>query len=140
MLFPQCATCPARQAVFQYWHQRLKTQGLATVPLTERHGGAWHRVKSLDVYPDLAEKGRAWAVWDEYPFEHDDEGPDLNPRLDTIPHEIRAIGEKRRLGVALTPAERKKLQRFREGRYTGQRGRPKKCHANRPDNEEEQMR
>jgi len=98
----------------------------------ERHGEAWQRVLSLDVYPDLAEEAMAWAVWDRYAFERADEVQDRSIQLDTIPQEIRAIGEKRLLGIVLTPTERKRLQRFRAGTYTGRRGRPKKCHANRP--------
>jgi len=89
-------------------------------------------VLSLDAYPDLAEKGQAWATSDEYTFDREDDVPALSPRLHGIPAEIRAIGQKRVLGILLTPAERKKLQRFRDGTYTGQQGRPKKCHANRP--------
>jgi len=91
----------------------------------ERHGEAWQRVLSLDVYPDLAEEAMAWAVWDRYAFDRDDEASDRSTQHETVPPEIRAIGEKRLLGIVLTPIERKRLQRFRDGTYTGRRGRPK---------------
>lgn len=94
----------------------------------EQHGKARRRVLSLDVYPDLVEKAAALAVWDEYALGQDGGASDANTTLAAIPPEIRAIGEKRVLGIKLTPTERKQLQRFRQGTYTGRRGRPKMSH------------
>lgn len=99
---------------------------------TERHGEARRRVLSLDVYPDLLEDGKALACWDEYALDHEEERVVPPIALEAIPTEIRAIGEKRLLGLQLTPAEWKRLQRFRAGTYTGRVGRPKNCPKNGP--------
>ena len=104
----------------------------------ERHSQGRQRVLSLDVYPELEEGGRAWASRDHYVF--DDEGDAADGReagmsLAEVPAEIRLIGEKRVLGEVLTASERQKLKRYREGRYRGRNGRPRKCHASDPDYE-----
>ena len=64
-------------------------------------------------------------MWDDYSGDLDAEEPSATPDLSGLPDEIRAIGEKRRDGAALTATERKRLERFRDGTYTGQRGRPR---------------
>ena len=109
------------------WEARLVQENMAAAIgyEAEQHGKARQRVLSLDVYFGLDEHGMAWATWDEYVFDQEDEAQDDHIQRQVIPEEIRAIGEKRLLGLNLTAVERKRLQRFRDGTYTGQRGRPK---------------
>ncbi len=111
------------------WEARLAQENMAvTIGYeAEQHGKARQRVLSLDAYPGLDEHSVAWATWDAYAFDQHDEPTAVNARLEAIPQEIRAIGQKRLLGLALTDAEWKRLQRFRAGTYTGRRGRPRKC-------------
>ncbi len=56
MFFSICQHCPARQALFQAWEQRLKAEGLGIVPLSERY---WNPVtqktcKVLSIETNLA--------------------------------------------------------------------------------------
>lgn len=111
----------------QAWEARLAAEGLPAWigDEAERHGGQRYRVLSLDVYPNLDEKSGVWAVWDCYACEGDDADADETSRA-RLPDAIRTIAEKRAAGVALSNAERKALERYRDGSYTGQIGRPRK--------------
>ncbi len=109
-----------------YWEDQLRRDGMPAHvgEDAERHGHAWQRVESLDTYPDLVEKGRAWAVWDCYDLDEGDDSPTA-PDL-ALPEAIQAIAEKRLRDETLTAAERQCLHRYRQGANTGHPGRPRK--------------
>jgi|GEM_PF-6038891 len=94
MVFSQCATCLARQAVFQYWQQRLKADGLGPIPLIERY---WDtatqktcQVLSLETFlarSDSPDKDRLLPSVN--PFEGSE--PSLDELIATLPSNIADV-------------------------------------------------